>query len=270
MNDSQRSGRKPLTRALVVEQALSLADAHGLDAVTIRRLAKDLGVTPMALYWHFRNKDQLLDGMVDRIYAGLDGTVDDAASWQEQFRSLLNQLIAVLRAHPAAAMLLQMRDTYSERSLRVNETALDILRRAGLSPFEAARVMRHAVAMAAGVATDAATLARREPATGMHDAARRAPDIATAQPAQHYPIEAARVLRQQEEADHDAPALSATQSRERYPRIVEAATAMRWHEDADAYCVFGVDLLLAGIEAIAARGGRDSGGPGGCSTGAGQ
>jgi AcrR family transcriptional regulator len=256
MNGSRTSGRKPLTRDLVVEHALALADAQGLDAVTIRRLAKDLDVTPMALYWHFRNKDQLLDGMVDRIYAAFDGTVDDAAPWQAQFRSLLNQLIAVLRAHPAAAMLLQTRDTYSESSLRVNEMALDILRRAGLSPFEATRVMRHAVAMATAVASDAATLAGRSHVAPKADAERGAPDIVTAQPAQRYPLEATRVLRQKGEAEHGVPGGGAAQAAQRYPRIVEAAAAMSEHADADAYCAFGVDLLLAGIEALAAHKGR--------------
>ena len=53
--------RVTLTPRTVVEGALALAEAEGLGAVTIRRLAKELGVTPMALYWHFRSKDELLD-----------------------------------------------------------------------------------------------------------------------------------------------------------------------------------------------------------------
>jgi TetR/AcrR family tetracycline transcriptional repressor len=252
MNDRQLPSRKQLTRELVIERALALADAHGLDAVTIRRLAKDLGVTPMALYWHFRNKDQLLDGMVDGVYAAFDVTVDDATPWQAQFRSLLNQLIAVLRAHPATATLLQTRDTYSERSLRVNETALAILQRAGLSPFEATRVMRHAVAMAAAVASDAAMLANRRRDTLQQEAARGAPDLLTAQPAQRYPLEATRVLRHQAGAGRGADG-GTTDPAQRYPRIVEAAAALGEHDDPDAYGAFAVDLLLAGIEALASR-----------------
>ena len=46
----------------MVGRAIALADAEGLDALTIRRLAQELGVTPMALYWHFRNKEELLAG----------------------------------------------------------------------------------------------------------------------------------------------------------------------------------------------------------------
>ena len=50
----------------MVGRALALADAGGLDALTIRRLAQELGVTPMALYWHFRSKDELLVGLATR------------------------------------------------------------------------------------------------------------------------------------------------------------------------------------------------------------
>ena len=60
--------RTRLTRAVVVDRALQLADADGLEALTIRKLATDLGVTPMALYWHFRSKDELLDGLTERLW----------------------------------------------------------------------------------------------------------------------------------------------------------------------------------------------------------
>jgi AcrR family transcriptional regulator len=254
MNDTLPLDRKPLTRAIVIEHALALADADGLDAVTIRRLAKELGVTPMALYWHFRNKDELLDGMVDRIYATFDGTIDGSAPWPAQFRALLNQLIVVFRAHPAAATLLQTRETYSESSLRVNETALDILHRAGLTPFEATRAMRHAVAMTVAVASDAAALAGRAPAAPKGNAEHDAASAFPAQPAQRYPVEATRVIQDQDDAESDADGVIAAESAQRYPRIVEAAATMREHDDPDAYCAFGVDLIVSGVEVIAARG----------------
>jgi len=59
-NDATR-GR--LSREAIVVGAIALADAEGLDAVTIRRLAQEHGVTPMAMYWHFSDKDSLLDGL---------------------------------------------------------------------------------------------------------------------------------------------------------------------------------------------------------------
>ncbi len=58
-----------LSAASIVERAIQIGDTEGIDAVTIRRLATDLGVTPMALYWHFKNKEQLLIGMADHLVA---------------------------------------------------------------------------------------------------------------------------------------------------------------------------------------------------------
>ena len=100
------SERTRLTKAAVVDRALALVDKTGLDALTIRKLATELGVTPMALYWHFRSKDDLLEGLGERLWSEIDLTVDRAAPWTEQIRSLLESLLKVLRAHPAAPQLL--------------------------------------------------------------------------------------------------------------------------------------------------------------------
>ena len=69
-NRHNATNRVTLTPRAVVEVALTLAESGGLEALTIRRLAKELGVTPMALYWHFRGKDELLDGMAARRARG--------------------------------------------------------------------------------------------------------------------------------------------------------------------------------------------------------
>src|SRR4029077_4650285 len=75
-----------LTRAVVVERALQLADADGLEALTIRKLATDLGVTPMALSWHFGSKDELLEGLAERVWSEIVVNVDSAAPWAPQLR----------------------------------------------------------------------------------------------------------------------------------------------------------------------------------------
>ena len=95
----------------MVDRALQLADAVGLDALTIRKLATELGVTPMALYWHFRSKDELLTGLAERVWAEIDTNVDATAPWSAQLRGLLESLLRVLRAHPAAAPLLTSQRT---------------------------------------------------------------------------------------------------------------------------------------------------------------
>src|SRR6516162_9598873 len=82
--------RTRLTRDAVVDRALELADSQGLDALTIRKLATELGVTPMALYWHFRSKDELLGGLVERVWSQIDADIDPAAAWPDQLRHLLD------------------------------------------------------------------------------------------------------------------------------------------------------------------------------------
>jgi len=98
--------RPRLSKAAVVGRAISLADAEGVDALTIRRLAQVLGVTPMALYWHFRNKDELLNGLSDQFWSEIDTDVDQDATWPDQLRALLDSLVQVLRTHPSASELL--------------------------------------------------------------------------------------------------------------------------------------------------------------------
>jgi AcrR family transcriptional regulator len=87
------SERPRLTKAAVVERALTLVDKTGLDALTMRKLATELGVTPMALYWHFRGKDELLQGLGERLWSEIDLTVDRADPWTEQIRRLLESLL---------------------------------------------------------------------------------------------------------------------------------------------------------------------------------
>src|SRR5262249_35854084 len=66
---AEPDGERPrLSKRTVTEQALKLADADGLDTLTIRKLAQHLGVTPMALYWHFRNKEDLLEGVAEQVW----------------------------------------------------------------------------------------------------------------------------------------------------------------------------------------------------------
>ena len=208
---------------MIVEGALALADSEGLGAVTIRRLAGELGVTPMALYWHFRSKNELLDGMADRIYAGIDVTVGAGATWQEQFRALLGSVAGVLRAHPSVAILHSTRSTLSESSLRGTEVALDILRRGGFSPVEATQIARHALITVSSLVNGEPGARAGEESGELMGVQRRTRVFLEALPP------------------------------DRYPRLVEAAAPLSRCDDPDAYYEFGLDLLLAGIEAMAAR-----------------
>ena len=217
------SDRTTLTPRAVVEGALALADAEGLGAVTIRRLAKELGVTPMALYWHFRSKDELLEGMAAGVFEEIDPSMDVSATWQEQLRALLGSVLDVLRAHPSTAILVSTRTVSSEGSLRATEVTLDILRRGGFSPAEATQIARHALSAVTNLVSGEPGVVVREGSQGLLDARRRARLFLESLPP------------------------------ERYPRLVEAATPLSEGVDPDAYFAFGLDLLIAGIEAMAAR-----------------
>jgi TetR/AcrR family tetracycline transcriptional repressor len=217
------TNRVTLTPQTVVEGALALADAEGLEAVTIRRLAKRLGVTPMAFYWHFRSKDELLDGMAAKTFEEVDLSVDASATWQEQLRALLGSMLGVLRAHPSTAILLSTRTVSSERGLRATEVALDILRRGGFSPTEATQIARHALSTVVNLVSGEPRVVAREESGELLDARRRARLFLESLPP------------------------------ERYPRLVEAAGPLSEDVDPDAYFAFGLDLLLAGIEAMAGR-----------------
>ncbi|OQO92628.1 TetR family transcriptional regulator [Saccharomonospora piscinae] len=210
--------RTPLTPHAVVEEALSLAESAGLGGVTIRRLAADLGVTPMALYWHFRNKDELLDGMVDGLYARVNSAVDTSVTWPEQLRTLWSSLLGVLRDHPSSARLVASRNPTSDSGLRVTETVLDILRRGGFTPAEATQILRHAVSTLSHLVTTA-------PGATSHAGG--------------------------PEAEEGTRAALGSLPPESYPRLIEAAAPLSECQDPEAYFAFGLDLLLAGVEAMA-------------------
>src|SRR5690349_7389246 len=116
---TEAPAKERLSRERIVDCAIALADAEGLEAVTIRRLAQDQGVTPMALYWHFKDKDLLLDGIVERLMTEVKGPLSEpgAGRWDERFRDLLVALLEVLRAHPAIVGLVQNRIMLSAAGL---------------------------------------------------------------------------------------------------------------------------------------------------------
>ena len=214
--------RTRLTRAAVVDRALALADESGLDALTIRKLATELGVTPMALYWHFRGKDELLEGLAERVWSEIDiASVDRAAPWPDQLRGLLVSLLTVLRAHPAAPQLLASSEKNNESALNATEVTLDILRTAGFSPLDASAIARSAL-------WTGLMLVMSEPGIELID-------------------EAARV-----ELQRKKQVTLAMLPPAKYPRLVECAIPMTACDDPEMHYQFGVEMFMAGVTALAA------------------
>jgi AcrR family transcriptional regulator len=214
--------RSRLSKQSVIDRGLALADASGLDGLTIRRLAQDLGVTPMALYWHFRSKEELLIGLADRVWSEIDINVDPAQPWSRQLRGLLESLLRVLRAHPCASQLLLETEKQSEAFLRATEVALGVLRGAGLDPL-------HATGIARSLLWTGLTLVMSEPGTE--------PGHSDEERAEHQRRNRVRM---------------ATLPIDRYPRIVECAEPLTACDDPDFHYRFGVDLFISGVEAVAA------------------
>src|SRR5215218_9320769 len=93
--------RGSLTREEIIKEALALLEEHGPGALSMRRLADRLGVAPNALYYHVRGKADLIDGLVDQVYAGLDLDPYPSGDWTQQLATLSQAIRAHLLAHPA-------------------------------------------------------------------------------------------------------------------------------------------------------------------------
>jgi TetR/AcrR family transcriptional regulator, tetracycline repressor protein len=213
-------GRARLSKRTVVDRALKLADADGLDSLTIRKLAQDLGVTPMALYWHFRSKEDLLEGMAEQVWSEIDVRIDPSVPWWAQLQGGLESLLRVLRAHPAAPQLVLEHEKQNEAALRATEATLQILMGAG---FDA----QHASEVARSTLWTGIMLVMSE--AGYH------PELSEDEQAEHQ--------RRTEISFAMLPVA-------RYPRLVECATSMA-SCDPDLHYRLGVELFIAGVRAMA-------------------
>ena len=141
--------RRTLTREKVIAAAMGLADRDGLEALSMRHLAQAVGVEPMSLYNHVRDKDDLLDALADRVAAEMAPVTPDAAApadapeatvtlaaagtgWRPAIRSRYVSARSVLRRHPWAVPLLESRPAGPDRMAQ-HEALLATLRDAGFS-----------------------------------------------------------------------------------------------------------------------------------------
>jgi AcrR family transcriptional regulator len=124
-----------LQRDRIVQHALDVADDEGLDAVSFRRLAADFGVTPMALYRHVADRDDLLAAMSDLVLAEIDvpERVDD--DWVRALRHILRSSVTAYTRHPAARRLSYM-GLWSPGSLALTGRLVRLLTGAGFSESE--------------------------------------------------------------------------------------------------------------------------------------
>jgi AcrR family transcriptional regulator len=223
MTDSVKPPRRRLTRPQIVTAALGVADAEGVEGLTVRRLAAALEVSPMAIYRHVRGKNHVLDLMADELLGELDVGSTEAPTWQEALRRLAGSLLVVLQEHSSAAFLLS-RPFESPAALRVSEAMLSILDRAGFDTAEAVRMVQVMTGMVLGPAIHRATYAA---------ASRQRPRDDPAEPAR-------------------AEALPSAE----YPHLASAVDRLLdWSAGAEEDWLV-VELLVNGLEALAAGAGR--------------
>jgi AcrR family transcriptional regulator len=144
----ERSGA-PLTKARVIEAALSVVDGEGLPALNMRRLGGKLGVKAMAVYKHFPNKDAVLDGIVACVLRDLSEAAGEG-DWREGFRSSFLALRRLLLAHPNALPLVASRPLSSPQLARRLESTRDLLLDAGLPEDRALHLLHAGMSLTLG------------------------------------------------------------------------------------------------------------------------
>jgi len=223
-----RRTKSKLDRDAVIDVAMHLADTEGLDAISFRRLAEQFGVTPMALYWHFEDKEALLGALADRLWleaaASLTGSLEHLSTSGDdgwgQLRLTLDALVEAMRPHPAVAELVPTRVLDCEAGREVTELTLGFLAARGFTP-------EHAADLALFVLSSAVMLVTTQ--TGMD------------------------IPESDERAEHQRRKRIALASLppERYPHIVASAGYLTDCDSPDLYFSRGSEAIIAGVRAQA-------------------
>jgi AcrR family transcriptional regulator len=219
--------RTTLNRDRVLQAAVALADEHGLDGFSMRRLAHELGVVPMALYKHVANKDELLDGMVDVVFDEIEDPSSEV-DWRTALRRRALSAREALRRHSWAIGLMEARHP-GPANLRHHNAVMGCLRAAGLSFEMAIHAYSVQDAYIYGFALQEKTLGLETPQSAGEAAQRRAASVGGLD---DYPY-LAEIAERLPESGYDN------------------ATEFAW----------GLDLILDGLEQWAVRAGDHQGTP---------
>ncbi len=133
MPERDRQAAAPrLSRERVVQAGVALADEFGIEALSMRKLGERLGVEAMSLYKHVANKEDLLDGMVDGVFAEIELPTDQS-DWRAAMRSRSVSVRHVLRSHAWAVAMMQSRTNPGPSTLGHLDSLIGLLRGAGFS-----------------------------------------------------------------------------------------------------------------------------------------
>jgi AcrR family transcriptional regulator len=130
--ETEATSRAPLTPDRVLRAAVALADRGGVEALSMRNLARELGVVPMALYKHVTNKDELLDGMVDVVVGEIDLPLS-GADWKTAIRQRILSARRTLLRHPWASRVIESRPEPTPLVIEYMDSMLGLFRGGGFS-----------------------------------------------------------------------------------------------------------------------------------------
>jgi AcrR family transcriptional regulator len=162
--------------------AIRLADEGGIESLSMRNVAQELGVYPMALYNHFANKDDLLDAMVDVTYAEIDISAG-GSEWKAAMRQQASSIREVLARHRWALGVIQSRVHPGPGNMRYHDTVIRALRQAGFSVEMAVHAFTVLDSFIFGFALQEQTL----PFEGTDQVGELATEILSQFPADDYP-----------------------------------------------------------------------------------
>jgi AcrR family transcriptional regulator len=160
----RRREQPALTQEQIVAEAIKLLDAHGLEALTMRKLGAALGAVATAVYWHVANKEELLELVVDEVYGEIDvPEVADPARWREAAEASARSLREMIVRHPwTAPTLADVGMNYLGPNLmHVSDRMLGIYLSAGFELIEADNASKTVLGFVIGIASvEAATISK--------------------------------------------------------------------------------------------------------------
>lgn len=162
-----REPKASLTRARVVEAAIKVADAEGVEALTMRRVAETLGFTTMSLYRHVPGKSELLDLMVDAVWGETERA--PKGPWREGLDFYARQLWSMYRAHPWLLQLTNARRMPGPNATTRTDAAFAVVSELGLKPEEIVAVVTSVSQFVAGVGRTMADRVLAERETGVSE-----------------------------------------------------------------------------------------------------
>jgi AcrR family transcriptional regulator len=219
MRKQKIATRTPLSSGRVLQAAVALADEAGLDAFSMRALAQELGVVPMALYKHVANKEELLDGMVDIVFGEIELPARDL-DWRSAMRRRAVSTREALRRHSWAIGMMESRHP-GPANLRNHDAVMGCLREAGFSFRTAIHAYSVQDAYIYGFALQERDMGFETPDSAGDAAQRRAQKIGAL---------------------------------EDYPYLVEIATKLpESGYDSGVEFAWGLDLILDGLEQLRHR-----------------